>query len=108
MSGILCATKRGRGELFATKYIIAVVACTLMAVVCGYLDHGKLTELYTFASATSPVQSLPILGGIGWDMTIHQYLMLFEILRVAGVVLLGFITVAVSVLSKKSVNTMAK
>ena len=107
VSGILRATKRGRGELFATKYVIAVVACALMAIVCGYLDHTKLTELYTFASATAPVQSLPILGGIGWDMTIHQYLMLFETLRVVGVVLLGFITVAVSVPSKKSVNTMA-
>ena len=107
MAGILRTTKHGRGRLFATKYVLAIAVCGILAIIFGFADHMKMTELYTFTSGLSPVQSLPMLSEIKWNITINQYLMIFETLRVLGVILLGVITVSVSILGKKPVNTMA-
>lgn len=104
---ILRSTKRGRGRLFATKCLLAVTVCGLLAILFGLADHTKLTELYAFTGGLSPVQSLPMLAEIKWNITIHQYLMIFEAVRVLGVMLLAVLTVSVSVMGKKPVNTMA-
>lgn len=104
---ILRSTKRGRGRLFVTKCLLAVAVCGTLAILFGLADHTKLTELYTFTGGLSPVQSLPMLSEIQWNITIHQYLMIFETIRVVGVVLLAILTASVSVMGKKPVNTMA-
>lgn len=107
VSGILRATKRGRKELFVVKYTVALGVCAVLAIVFGLMDHYKLVELYTFTGGGSPVQSLPILGGVSWNITLNQYLMIFETLRVIGSILLAAVTVSVSLMTKKPVNTMA-
>ena len=104
---ILRSTKRGRGRLFSAKYLLAIAVCGTLAILFGLADHTKLTELYTFTGSLSPVQSLPMLSEIQWNITIHQYLMIFETIRVVGVVLLAILTASVSVMGKKPVNTMA-
>ena len=48
-----------------------------------------------------------MLSEIQWNITIHQYLMIFEAVRVLGVMLLAILTASVSVMGKKPVNTMA-
>lgn len=104
---MLRATKRGRGRLFTAKYALAVVACGVLAAVFGLADHTKLTELYAFTGGLSPAQSLPMLADIRWNVTLNQYLMIFEVMRVVGIMLLAALTVSVSIMGKKSVNTMS-
>jgi hypothetical protein len=104
---MLRATKRGRGRLFAAKYALAVVACGVLAAVFGLADHTKLTELYAFTGGLSPAQSLPMLADIRWNVTLNQYLMIFEVMRVVGIMLLAALIVSVSIMGKKSVNTMS-
>lgn len=106
MAGILRATKYGRGRLFVAKYVLALAVCGVLAILFCMADHMKMTELYTFTGGLSPVQSLPMLADIKWNITINQYLMIFETLRVLGVLLLTALTVSASVLCKKPVNTM--
>ena len=71
------------------------------------LDHYQLVGQYAFTDAEAQVQSIQMLGGIPWKMTIHQYLMLFEVTRVMGGVILAVLTVSLSLIFKKPVNTMA-
>ena len=107
VSGILRATKKGRRHLFLVKYALAVVAAVIVGAAFGMLDHYQLVGQYAFTDAEAQVQSIQMLGGIPWKMTIHQYLMLFEVTRVMGGVILAVLTVSLSLIFKKPVNTMA-
>lgn len=76
-------------------------------MIYGLMEHRDLTELYAFTSGAAPIQSLPTLSKFPWNMTINQYTVFYEIIRVVGTVLLAVLTASVSVVMKKHVNTMA-
>lgn len=107
VTDILRIKKRGRKELFAWKYFVAVMVCGGVAMIYGLMEHRDLTELYAFTSGAAPIQSLPTLSKFPWNMTINQYTVFYEIIRVVGTVLLAVLTASVSVVMKKHVNTMA-
>ena len=107
MSPIVRATRKGRGRLPIAKYMLAVSLAVVIGAIFAYVDCRQMMEVYECTAIGSPVQSLPMMEGFPLKISLWQYLLLHESIRIIGMILLSVLAVSVSVFLRKAVHAMA-
>lgn len=107
MQPILRATKKGRGYLLVTKYLLALSIALAASLLFAYIDYEKMMELYTFTAGYSPAQSLPMLAELPLSLSLRGFFFLYETVKALGFVLLAVLAVSASVLVRKAIHSMA-
>lgn len=101
---ILRSTKRGRGETFRTKCAAISIAALIGAVLCIGLEVLSVIKLWELPDASVPIVSLTQYANAPAELTLLQYSMFVCAADVLAIVLLGFMTFALSCLLGKYIN----
>lgn len=107
MQPIMRATKKGRGHILVTKFLLAITLAAGMGALFAFVDYRKMMELYTYTAGHSPAQSLPMLAELPLSLSLREFFFLYEGVKIVAFILLAVITVSMSILIRKSVHAMA-
>ena len=107
MQTIMRATKKGRGRILVTKFLLAITLAAGMGALFAFVDYRKMMELYTYTAGHSPAQSLPMLAELPLSLSLREFFFLYEGVKIVAFILLAVITVSMSILIRKSVHAMA-
>lgn len=101
---ILRSTKRGRGETFRAKCVAISIATLIGSVLCIGLEVLSVIKLWELPDASVPIVSLTQYANAPAELTLLQYSMFVCAADVLAIVLLGFMTFALSCLLGKYIN----
>ena len=107
MFPVVRATRKGRGRLPISKYLLAISLAIVVGILFAYVDCRKMMEIHECTASGSPIQSLPMMEGFPLKMSLQEYLFMHEAIRILGVIILAVLAVSASVFLRKAVHAMA-
>lgn len=99
---IIECTKYGRRKLTKTK-LLCIMSVAVMLLLCTITtDIYCMTSNYDSVNMTAPIQSIPLFASVNADLSIRQYLVLYQCMAVLGYVVCWLTSVFVSAYVKTS------
>ncbi len=102
---ILRATKRGRGRVFAAKYVTSLILATVLFATFCAIDLRNAHAAFDLRAMHSPLASMANFAALP-EMSILQYLILTHAVKYLAVMALATLIIGVSLLTKKTLNTL--
>ncbi len=99
---IIACTKYGRRKLTATKFLCVMSMAVLLMLCTTAMDVYSLSANYDSVNMTAPIQSIPLFASVNADLSIRQYLVLYQCMAVLGYVVCWLTSVFVSAYVKTS------
>jgi hypothetical protein len=103
---IISTCRNGRGKIVAVKIAVSM-GLTLVALLIIYIpEFLAVRKYYGFPGLDAPINSLVHFSDFHGDITILEYLVLLNVIRILGAVCASFIILSISVASKSTVKAI--
>ena len=103
MTNTLKSSKRGRLCLTANKVILVLVVCIILSLSVNMAQLWQIAEGMEFNNLDAPCQSVEMLRGIHFELSLKEYLVLLYIVRVLCTCAVGMIIMLISSLFDSSI-----
>lgn len=105
-SKIMRTLKKGRKNIFKSKFIYAAVSAICLYLIFSFINIGFISYYYDIDFWNAPVQSMPRFAEIGPDMSIAEYLVLHELISLLGYIACFLLTSSLSVVTESQLKAI--
>lgn len=103
MTNTLKSSKRGRFCLTANKIVLVLAVCVILSLSVNMAQLFQIANALGFNNLSAPCQSVEMLRGIHFEMSLKEYLVLLYIVRVLCTCAVGLIIMLISRLCDSSI-----
>lgn len=99
---IIECTKYGRRKLTGTKFLCIMSVAAVLMLCTATIDIYSMKSNYGFIDMTASIQSIPLFESVKTELSIKQYLILYQCTAILGYIVCWITSVFVSAYAKTS------
>ncbi len=103
---LICATKTGKRKIFALKLLICGIAAAILTLVPFACRLCRIASVYPLKSLGASVRNISWFAEFAVSLPIVMFVLIFVLSQVLAVILVSFITMALSIWRKNLAQTV--